>query len=196
VSEDTSSAEATDEGFVIDPTPLQRIAIKEKALADELAEVFGLERGDDFRGQPDLQVPVGKLSEVLKRLRDDPSFSFETLTDLTAVDYLKQDGHPERFAVVYILSSAKHNARLRLRVYIDEEDPALPTASRLWGAADWAEREVFDMFGIVFHGHSNLERILMPLDFGSHPLRKDYPLRGRGERDDFPRLRRGDKEDV
>jgi len=79
-----------------------------------------------------------------------------------------------------------------VKVGADDPDPLLPSAVPLWPGADWMEREVFDMFGIRFHGHPDLRRILMPDEFTAYPLRKDYPLRGRGERHNFPRLTRGE----
>lgn len=165
-------------------------------VADAAAEAFELGARTDFRGQPDFVVERGRIVEVLTALRDDERFQFKQLIDLTAVDYLKKDDADERFAVVYLLYSRLHNSRLRLRVLVDEDEPRLPSVSGVFGSADWGEREVYDMFGIEFEGHPNLERILMPTNFGGFPLRKDYPLRGRGERDDFPRLRRGGKEDL
>jgi NADH-quinone oxidoreductase subunit C len=81
---------------------------------------------------------------------------------------------------------------LIVKAGVDLPDPSLPTAVRLWPGADWMEREVFDMFGIRFVGHPDLRRILMPEEFTAYPLRKDYPLRGRGERHNFPRLSRSD----
>jgi NADH-quinone oxidoreductase subunit C len=137
-------------------------------------------------------VELAKAKETLKALRDEQGF--DMLVDVTAVDYLKLDGHPERFAVVWNLLSTKANKRQIVKAYLDEEDPRAPTVSDLWPAADWGEREVFDMFGIRFDGHPGLRRILMPEDYGSHPLLKEYPLRGRGERDNFPVLRRGQQE--
>ena len=81
---------------------------------------------------------------------------------------------------------------LVVKAGVDDPDPALPSAVPLWPGADWMEREVFDMFGIRFNGHPDLRRILMPEEFTAYPLRKDYPLRGRGERHNFPRLTRGE----
>ena len=82
---------------------------------------------------------------------------------------------------------------MSVKTWVDEEQPVVPTCSDLWPAAGWAEREVYDMFGIEFEGHPNLIRLLMPFDYSGHPLRKDYPLRGRGERDNFPVIRRGQR---
>ena len=82
--------------------------------------------------------------------------------------------------------------RLVLKVGVDDPDPTIPSAVPLWRGADWMEREVFDMYGIKFEGHPDLRRILMPEEFAAFPLRKDYPLRGRGERHNFPRLTRNE----
>ena len=94
--------------------------------------------------------------------------------------------HPERFAVVYMLASTARNQRLRVKAYLNELEPSIRTTSDLFGCNDWLEREVFDMFGIRFTGHPNLIRILCPDNLKGHALRKEYPLTGRGEREDFP----------
>lgn len=186
-------AESDGEALTLEPDPLQEIYAQEKQLAEQVAEHFGLETRE-FRQQYELVVKKAFIIDVLRQLKTDERWQLNRLMDITAVDHLKLDGAPERFAVIYCLYSTTRNARLRLRVWVDEEDPTMPTASRVHAAANWGERECYDMFGIEFIGHPNLERILMPLDFGSFPLRKDYPLRGRGERDDFPRLRRDSKD--
>ena len=97
-----------------------------------------------------------------------------------------------RFEVHYVLRNLDTSERLVVKAGVDDPDPALPSAVPLWPGADWMEREVFDMFGIRFNGHPDLRRILMPEEFTAYPLRKDYPLRGRGERHNFPRLSRGE----
>ena len=123
---------------------------------------------------------------ALKILRGD--FGFSVLVDLTALDLSGSTGeHPERFCVVYHLRHGADGARLRLKAWVSEEEPEIASVVKLWPGADWPEREVFDMFGIRFRGHPNLVRILTPDTYTGHPLRKDYPLRGRGERDDFPK---------
>jgi NADH-quinone oxidoreductase subunit C len=106
--------------------------------------------------------------------------------DLTAVDWLNQ-GMPERFCVVYNLYSFKENTRTRVKAFVPEGDPVIDSVSSLWRAAPWAEREVWDFFGIKFKGHPGLKRIQLPENYEGHPLRKDYPLTGRGERMNFPR---------
>jgi NADH/F420H2 dehydrogenase subunit C len=100
--------------------------------------------------------------------------------DVTALDL---PGDPERFRVVYHLLSLSRRDRLRVRVPLAGDRPSLPTVTGIWPGAGWFEREVFDMFGIRFEGHPDLRRILMPEDWTPHPLRKDYPVRGRPEDD-------------
>jgi NADH-quinone oxidoreductase subunit C len=156
----------------------------------------------EFRGQTTLIVPRESLHDCLAFLRNDPPCAYDFLSDVTGIDYLnypvaaESGGAPlGRFAVVYSLISYPHNQRLFVKVFLNPSldtagiaaDPALhlPTATDLWPGAEWPEREVFDMFGIRFDGHPDLRRILTWETYPAHPLRKDYPLRGRGEREEF-----------
>jgi NADH-quinone oxidoreductase subunit C len=135
---------------------------------------------------PAVDVRRERIGEILRFLRDDPSTLCDCLTDLCGVDHLDR-GATERFAVIYHLFSFPRRHRIRIRAWIPEADPEIDTATALWPAADWAEREAFDLYGIRFRGHPDLRRILLPDDYEGHPLRKDYPLRGRGERGRFPK---------
>jgi NADH-quinone oxidoreductase subunit C len=121
-------------------------------------------------------VAPGALREVMQFLNTDARLRFNVLLDVTAVDYL---GREPRFEVVYHLLSLSQNLRLRIKVGVPGEKPALDSMTGLWESADWLEREVWDMFGIEFRGHPNLERILLYPEFRGHPLRKDYPIRKR-----------------
>ena len=121
---------------------------------------------------PAIYVPADRLVETCRVLRDTPSFGFNVLIELTAADYLPRD---PRFEVVYHLLSVPHRRRLRLKVRVGSA-AACPTVQSVWPAAGWPEREVYDMFGIVFDGHPDLRRILMPDDWEGHPQRKDYPV--------------------
>ncbi len=132
--------------------------------------------GDAARGQPVIVLERSALPAALHTLRDHPETRFAMLSDLTAVDYL---GRTPRFEVVYQLYSPSLNHRLRVKVPVPEDDPAVPTATGVWKSANWAEREAWDMFGIRFVGHPDLRRILMYAEFEGHPLRKDYPLQKR-----------------
>lgn len=138
-----------------------------------------------FKGEWTAVCRPDRLLDVLRFLRDDPELAYDRLTDLTAVDYSEFPGdRPDtRFNVVYHLYSHPLNGRFRLRALVDDGACALPSACPVWKGAEWPEREVFDMFGIRFEGHPDLRRILMPVNFLHYPLRKDYPLRGMGERD-------------
>ena len=116
-----------------------------------------------------------RVHDILKFLKEDPELSFDILMDLFGVDYLLS-GEKPRFEIVYQLYSMKNNLRLRLRTKVAEEDMTLPTAIDLWKAADWFEREAYDMFGFKFEGHPNLKRLLLFEGFEGHALRKDYPI--------------------
>lgn len=128
-----------------------------------------------FRGETTLVLSKEALPEVARFLRDDPEIGYECLVDLCGVDYLELGLSP-RFAVVYELLSRPRQQRLRLKVPVGEEEPVVPTVVDVWPAANWYEREAYDMFGLRFEGHPDLRRILMPDDWEGHPLRKDYPL--------------------
>lgn len=139
--------------------------------ADALKARFGGAIGDTahFRGETTAVVDREAIVEVAHFCRDDLQYDF--LSDLTCVDWL--DRSP-RFDVVYHLMSMKHWTRFRLKVLADEGDQ-VPSVIPVWGAANWAEREVHDLFGVEFAGHPNMSRLLMPEGWIGHPLRKDYP---------------------
>lgn len=128
---------------------------------------------------------------VLKFLKEDPDLCFEFLMDVTVVDHLQLELPEirERFAVVYVLYSLSQNHRFVLKARVPESDPRCPSAVELWKSALWGEREAHDMFGVEFEGNPDMRRLLMPEDYPGFPLRKDYPLRGKGERDAFPQYR-------
>jgi NADH-quinone oxidoreductase subunit C len=144
----------------------------------------------EFRGDTRAVVEREKLYAALEFLRD--RRGFDLLVDVTCVDYLSYRDAEHRFGLVYLLANTATNERIVLRAFVDEPDLTVPSAVPLWKAADWLEREVWDMFGIRFEGHPDLRRILLPEEFTAHPLRKDYPLQGRGERHNFPVLHRSE----
>jgi NADH-quinone oxidoreductase subunit C len=144
-----------------------------------------------FRDNLRLFVPPTRLLEVLKVLKEQCGFAL--LAELGGADYLGYPGPKRsRFEVHYVLLNLETSERLVVKSGVDEPDLTLPSVVGLWMGADWMEREVYDMYGITFTGHPDLRRILMPEEFTAFPLRKDYPLRGRGERHNFPRLTRGE----
>jgi NADH-quinone oxidoreductase subunit C len=144
----------------------------------------------EFRGETRAVVGCDALPAVLKFLRDERGFDF--LVDITCVDYLNYRDAPDRFGLVYLLANTETNERITVRAFVNEPDLTVPSAVGLWAGANWMEREVWDMFGIRFQGHPDLRRILLPEEFTAHPLRKDYPLQGRGERHNFPVLERAE----
>jgi NADH-quinone oxidoreductase subunit C len=122
-----------------------------------------------------INLPKEALRAAVTLLRDDPELDYKMLSDLFGVDYPAREN---RFDILYNVYSLSRNRRVFLRVRVSENEP-VPTISDLFPNADWAEREVYDLFGVPFDGHPDLRRILMPDDWDGYPLRKDYPLIGK-----------------
>lgn len=159
----------------------------------------------EFRSMVTVVVPRDQIVAVCNFLRDEPSLRYDMLAELHGVDYLNYPGATHRFAVNYGLTSIANNNRLWLKVFLDPSrdtspghdvrdedvlekgDPGLMLGSvcGVWPGAEWLEREAYDMLGLIFTGHPDLRRILTWNGYGSYPLRKDYPLRGVGEREDY-----------
>jgi NADH-quinone oxidoreductase subunit C len=135
----------------------------------------------DMRGIPAAVVRKEGIRSLAASVKTDPEFQFNVLMDLTAVDYLFWEEKKDRFEVVYNLYSTLKNHRLILKTAVGEAeaDAEIDSVSSVWPAANWFEREVWDMFGVRFKGHPNLKRILMYPEFEGHPLRKDYPYNKR-----------------
>ena len=164
----------------------ERAAIIERQVREAFGDAV---RGATFqRGELTLVIDRTRALDALRHLRDTAGLDFNFPVDIAGVDYLEHPERrfPERFAVVYHLLSWKTEERIRVQAPVPEDDAVCPTAVGLWRLADWTEREIFDMFGIRFEGHPDLRRILMWEEFEDYPLRKDYPLKGRGERDRYP----------
>ncbi|MEO0511731.1 MAG: NADH-quinone oxidoreductase subunit C [Planctomycetota bacterium] len=160
-------------------------------------------QGTEFRGQASLVVRPEDLHAIMAFLRDDPACQYDFLSDIVGVDYLDYPGQvPARFGVTYNVCAYGRDDRFFVKTYLEpslgtegiDEDPALylDTVTDLWAGAEWMEREVFDMFGIRFRNHPDLRRILTWQDFPAHPLRKDYPIKGRGEREAYKVVGRAD----
>ena len=160
----------------------------EQSTLDKLTQSVKDVKSSAFRDETRVVVPRASMFTALKLLKEDCGFDF--LVDVTCVDYLNYRDAADRFGLVYLLANTETSERITVRVFVNEPDLNVPSVVSLWKGADWMEREVFDMFGIVFTGHRDLRRILLPQEFTAHPLRKDYPLQGRGERHNFPVLRR------
>ncbi len=165
---------------------MNRIQTLQQELTNTLAEKITASVMD--RGELTVEVAATDILQVAKILHDDSRFGFEQAIDICGVDYLqwgqeadREMVKPARFAVVYHLLSIQNNWRLRLRVWLEDEMPMLPSVVDIWNGADWFEREVFDLFGIIFEGHPDLRRILTDYGFIGHPFRKDFPLTGHVE---------------
>jgi NADH-quinone oxidoreductase subunit C len=174
-----------------DPTPEADGDLLTSAWSALAASLGKSPEPDRFRGNVRVHLAPDQLIAGLTALRDQAGFDF--LSELGGVDYLGYPGRESsrpRFEVHYVLRNLDTGAMLIVKTGVSDPDPTLPSVYPIWPGADWMEREVFDMYGIRFEGHPDLRRILMPEEFVSFPLRKDYPLRGRGERHNFPKLTR------
>ncbi len=177
-----------------EPAPVQ------KRLQDNLVKRFGtgITVLEPHRwAEYGLTIGVARETafSVFKSLKEENDFLFNMLVDVTAVDWM--DRREPRFDVVYQLLSISHNQRLQVKVQAPENKPEVDSVLPLWPAANFLEREVWDMYGVSFKGHGDLRRILMYDEFVGHPLRKDYPLRGKQPRVQLrmPELR-NDSEDM
>jgi NADH-quinone oxidoreductase subunit C len=158
---------------------------------DSLQEALQTTLGDTLqslvraRGEITITVPAARYLEVAKTLRDHPGLKFEQLIDLCGVDFsdYKNEGtEGRRYCVVSHLLSVSLNWRVRLKVFAADDDfPAVDSVNEIWNAANWFEREAFDLFGIIFEGHLDLRRILTDYGFIGHPMRKDFPVTGHVE---------------
>jgi NADH-quinone oxidoreductase subunit C len=133
----------------------------------------------EFRGEITIAVKPEVVVDVCDYLRVTPGLVYNFLSDISAVDYYPDpptDERPERFGVAYHMYSMLYNRRLRVKTYLPEEEPVVKTVINVWPAANWLEREIADMMGVVFEGHPDPRRLLMPEDWDGHPHRRDYPL--------------------
>lgn len=130
---------------------------------------------NEFRDELTIVVPQEDIVEVCRFLKEDEELAFDLLADLCGIDMFTP---ANRFGVIYNLYSLKTHHRLRLKTFLEEENPRVPSVTSIWSTANWHERETFDMFGIIFEGHPDLRRMYMPEEFEHYPLRKDFPLMG------------------
>lgn len=144
---------------------------KTNSIIAKLSEAFHGER-IEFAGEPSVILPVEDILAAAKSLHDD--FGFELLSCVTAVDYWPEEN--PRFHLIYRFTSVRAGLTLNVRVPVSGLAPVAPTLETVYHSANWHEREVFDLFGIRFEGHSDLRRLVMPADWEGYPLRKDYPL--------------------
>jgi NADH-quinone oxidoreductase subunit C len=148
-------------------TALDPIATLQTAFGDAVQDTV------IFRDEITVVAAGERIVEICRYCRDTKGLEYNFLSDVTGIDYYPQ---APRFAVAYHLYSMVHNRSLRLKVYLPGEEPAVPSVTGIYPAANWSEREIYDLLGVTFTGHPDLRRILMPENWEGHPLRKDYPL--------------------
>jgi len=155
------------------PSPAPLIAPRENIIADVRAAIgAAFLEAKDAVGEVSITVARDAIADVCRMLRD--RFDYQQLMEIAGVDY---PARAERFDVVYHLLSVTRNHRIRLRVTTDEEQP-VPSVTSIWPVAGWLEREIFDLYGVIFDGNPDLRRILTDYGFRGHPFRKDFPLTG------------------
>ncbi len=161
----------------------QKLDTLQAALEAQLGSAMKSLRRE--RGEITVDIAAVDYPRLALLLRDDPVLRFEQLIDLCGVDYADYKNQPwqgARYCVVVHLLSITHNWRLRLKVFApDDELPAVASLTEVWSAANWFEREAFDLYGIIFEGHDDLRRILTDYGFIGHPMRKDFPVSGHVE---------------
>ncbi len=159
-----------------------KVITKVEAFAGE--RLLSREEKSDYH---QFRIDGAYAKDLLRFLKEDSELAFTHFIDLAGVDYSRYPvEQPGRYAIVYTLLSAKLGVKVQVKAFVSGTEPQLPSVTSVFMGALWTEREIWDLYGIEFLGHPNLTRILMPDDFEGHPLRKDYPLKGRGERGNFP----------
>lgn len=160
-----------------DPAPPEDVS--EPGFLTQLRAAHGtaIQKVSYWVGDWSVIVSLPSLLDVVKYLRDAPDAAFDYCSDVTATDWPPRD---QRFDVIYCLYSTRHRHRVRIKVHAAEDEP-VPSVTDIWPAANWLEREVYDLFGVNFVGHPDRRRLLMPDEWQGHPQRKDYPLEGPGE---------------
>lgn len=151
------------------PKPLDPVTTVKEAFPDALLDTH------TFRDETTLVIDPKQIVNVARFMRDTSGLIYNYLSDISSVDYYPDYNRPGRFGVAYHLYSMLYNRRIRLKVYLQEDEPVVPSVTVVWPAANWLEREIYDMMGIIFEGHPDLRRILLPDDWDGHPLRRDYP---------------------
>lgn len=152
------------------PKPIDPVASVQQAFGDAVKDI------KEFRGETTLIIAVPQIEAVTRYLRDTVGLTYNYLSDISAVDYYPEYTRPERFGLSYHLYSMLYNRRLRVKLFVPEDDPVVQTLTNVWPAANWLEREIYDLMGITFEGHPNMTRLMMPADWNGHPHRKDHPL--------------------
>jgi NADH-quinone oxidoreductase subunit C len=153
------------------PEALDPVNAVRQTLPDAIQDVV------EFRDEITLVVDSAQVVAVTQFLRDTPGLVYNYLSDISAVDYYPDyTARPGRFAVNYHLYSLLYNRPIRVKAYLEEDEPQVDTIINIWPAANWLEREIADMMGIMFSGHPDQRRLLMPQDWDGHPHRRDYPL--------------------
>ena len=135
------------------------------------------------------EATTARLYALLEQLKAD---GFDMLAELCGADYLQYPDAKDRYGIWYCLLNTATGERVIVKTFVNDPDPKLPSVYALWKGSDWMEREVYDMYGVEFTNHPDLRRILMPDEFTAFPLRKDYPMRGRGERHNFKPITRAE----
>jgi NADH-quinone oxidoreductase subunit C len=153
------------------PEPLDPVVQLKEKFPDVVQDV------DIFRDEVTIVIAPDNLADIMRYLRDTPGLIYNYLSDISAVDYYPDVySRPGRFGMAYHLYSLLYNRRLRIKAYVDEDEPEVPTITEIWQGANWLEREIMDMMGITFVDHPDQRRLLMPKDWDGHPHRRDYPL--------------------
>jgi NADH-quinone oxidoreductase subunit C len=150
--------------------PIDPMAAVKQAFPDAMLDVV------EFRGETTLVVNPASIVKVAQYLRDTPGLVYNYLSDISDVDYWPDMTRRGRFGVSYHLYSMLYNRRIRLKVYLPDENPEVDTVMGIWPGANWLEREIADLMGIRFVGHPDQRRLMMPDDWNGHPHRRDYPL--------------------